>query len=214
MVYAWVTKSGASWFGLACYRQQLVATAVGPTRERALAYLMGNIPAGTPRQLAEGMTEFARETIRMFAELESGREEKKRFTLCEKYLPEGLRNVLYAASAIPIGYVTSYGNIAKTVGTVARAVGRIMATNPLYPIVPCHRVVGSDLALVGYGGRRDDSALRAKLNRLRGEIRGYAEEASIPTIVGALRVYPVEWAVKKAARFHSNAGRQLPLFGC
>jgi O-6-methylguanine DNA methyltransferase len=109
-----------------------------------------------------------------------------------------------------VGYVTSYGDIALAAGTEARAVGRVMATNPLYPIVPCHRVVGSDLSLVGYGGRQDMSALCAKLDRLRREARGHTAQAVAPG--ESLRVYPVEWAIAKALRDGVDAARQLTLF--
>ena len=57
-------------------------------------------------------------------------------------------------SAIPYGETTTYGEIARAVGHPdgARGVGRAMARNPIPIIVPCHRVVGSNGALVGYGG--------------------------------------------------------------
>jgi alkylated DNA nucleotide flippase Atl1 len=96
-------------------------------------------------------------------------------------------------------------------GTNARVVGRIMATNPLYPIVPCHRVVGADLSLVGYTGRRTDAALRAKLSRLQAEARGYTEEQSI-TAADGLRVVPVEWVISRAARKTAAQSRQLSLW--
>jgi methylated-DNA-[protein]-cysteine S-methyltransferase len=57
-------------------------------------------------------------------------------------------------SAIPYGETASYGEIARAVGRPdgAREVGGAMARNPIPVIVPCHRVVGSDGALVGYAG--------------------------------------------------------------
>ncbi|MCX7030853.1 MAG: MGMT family protein, partial [Spirochaetes bacterium] len=87
----------------------------------------------------------------------------------------------------------------------------VMSTNPLYPIVPCHRVVGSDLSLVGYTGRQDADALRAKLERLRAEARGFVEERVIGA-AGGLRVYPVERVIAKAAREGLDAGIQLSLW--
>jgi methylated-DNA-[protein]-cysteine S-methyltransferase len=56
--------------------------------------------------------------------------------------------------AIPRGEVRSYGWIARQVGSLraARAVGRVMATNPVPIIVPCHRVVGHHGQLTGFGG--------------------------------------------------------------
>ncbi len=64
------------------------------------------------------------------------------------------RAVLEEAIRIPAGQTRSYGWLAERVGhpRAARAVGRVMATNPLPLVVPCHRVVGSDGSLHGYGG--------------------------------------------------------------
>src|SRR5579871_3360877 len=55
---------------------------------------------------------------------------------------------------IPYGVTASYGEIARRVGApdAARAVGVANARNPLAVIVPCHRVIGADGTLTGYGG--------------------------------------------------------------
>jgi methylated-DNA-[protein]-cysteine S-methyltransferase len=54
---------------------------------------------------------------------------------------------------IPEGRVTTYGHIARHLGTHAyRAVGLAMNKNPYAPAVPCHRVVGSQGALTGFAG--------------------------------------------------------------
>ena len=63
------------------------------------------------------------------------------------------RAVMEEALRIPRGETRSYGWLAERVGRprAARAVGRVMATNPLPIVVPCHRVIGSDGSLRGYG---------------------------------------------------------------
>jgi methylated-DNA-[protein]-cysteine S-methyltransferase len=53
---------------------------------------------------------------------------------------------------IPYGETRSYGDIAFRIGSVARAVGNANGLNPIPIIVPCHRVIGSDGSLVGFGG--------------------------------------------------------------
>ena len=53
---------------------------------------------------------------------------------------------------IPPGKVTTYGDLARVLGTSPRNVGRLLALNDEAPQVPCHRVVGSDGSLVGYSG--------------------------------------------------------------
>jgi O-6-methylguanine DNA methyltransferase len=211
MVHLCVMECGELWFGVAHHGAELVATSASPDRERTLAELTGSLPAGIPHRLVDEASAFAAETVRLLAALEAGREEGKRFTLSRRYVPEPLRSVLCIAACIPRGYVTTYGNIAAATGTEARVVGNAMAGNPLYPIVPCHRVVGYDLSLVGYGRRQDADALRAKLKRLRAEARGFTQEAVAPGT--SLEVYPVEWAIARARRDGVGAPRQLTLFG-
>jgi methylated-DNA-[protein]-cysteine S-methyltransferase len=55
---------------------------------------------------------------------------------------------------IPCGQTRSYGDIAKAVGNpkAARAVGHANNRNPIMIIIPCHRVIGADGSLVGFGG--------------------------------------------------------------
>ncbi len=55
---------------------------------------------------------------------------------------------------IPYGKTTSYGAIADTLAkpNASRAVGSANGKNPIAIIVPCHRVIGSDGSLTGYGG--------------------------------------------------------------
>lgn len=56
-------------------------------------------------------------------------------------------------SRIPRGKVTTYARLAKALDSRAyRAVGMAMNRNPYAPAVPCHRVVGADGRLTGYGG--------------------------------------------------------------
>jgi methylated-DNA-[protein]-cysteine S-methyltransferase len=54
---------------------------------------------------------------------------------------------------VPHGATVSYGNLARMAGHpgAARAVGRVMGANPWPLLVPCHRVIGSGGALVGFG---------------------------------------------------------------
>jgi methylated-DNA-[protein]-cysteine S-methyltransferase len=64
------------------------------------------------------------------------------------------RAVWAALMAVEFGAICSYGDIARALGrpTATRAVGGANNKNPIPIIVPCHRVVGSDRSLTGYGG--------------------------------------------------------------
>ncbi|GIL01193.1 MAG: methylated-DNA--protein-cysteine methyltransferase [Alphaproteobacteria bacterium] len=56
---------------------------------------------------------------------------------------------------IPYGETVSYGEIARRIGeplSASRAVGAASGANPLPVFIPCHRVVGADRSLVGFGG--------------------------------------------------------------
>lgn len=68
---------------------------------------------------------------------------------------------------IPYGETTSYGELARRLGQPAamRAVGAANGQNPLSIVVPCHRVIGSDGRLVGYGGGLPAKALLLDLER-------------------------------------------------
>lgn len=61
--------------------------------------------------------------------------------------------VLEACRAIPYGEISTYGELARQVNHpgAARAVGSVMASNPIPLIIPCHRVVGSEGGLHGFG---------------------------------------------------------------
>lgn len=64
------------------------------------------------------------------------------------------RNVWDALCAIPVGETVSYGELARRIGrpNASRAVGAANGANPLPIVVPCHRVIGSDGTLTGFGG--------------------------------------------------------------
>jgi methylated-DNA-[protein]-cysteine S-methyltransferase len=64
------------------------------------------------------------------------------------------REVWRLLRLIPAGKTTTYGKLAARLGTpnAARAVGTANGANPIGVIVPCHRVIGSDASLTGYGG--------------------------------------------------------------
>lgn len=77
------------------------------------------------------------------------------------------RAVWAALAAIPYGEVRSYKALAAAVGrpSAVRAVGGANNRNPLPIIVPCHRVVGADGALVGYAGGLEAKARLLELER-------------------------------------------------
>ena len=72
-------------------------------------------------------------------------------------VPDFYRQVLGELARVPYGETTTYGTLAKRVDrpAAARAVGTVMNRNPIPIVLPCHRVVGANGSLVGYGGGLD-----------------------------------------------------------
>jgi methylated-DNA-[protein]-cysteine S-methyltransferase len=70
-----------------------------------------------------------------------------------------------ALTEIPYGATTTYGAVADAIGRpdAVRAVGACNGQNPIAVIVPCHRVIGADGSLVGYGGGLDRKRLLLEL---------------------------------------------------
>ena len=87
------------------------------------------------------------------------------------------RAVWHAIAEIPYGETRSYGAIARAVGdaSAAQAVGTACNRNPLPIIVPCHRVIGADGKLVGFGG-----GLKRKRWLLQLETRVHIEHTFAP----------------------------------
>ncbi|MGB3893488.1 MAG: methylated-DNA--[protein]-cysteine S-methyltransferase [Mycolicibacter sinensis] len=77
------------------------------------------------------------------------------------------RRVWTALLTIPYGQTRSYGELALQIGapTASRAVGLANGRNPISIIVPCHRVIGSNGSLTGYGGGVDRKRALLDLER-------------------------------------------------
>ena len=87
------------------------------------------------------------------------------------------QSVWRALQDIPYGETRSYGEIARVIGKsrAARAVGMANNRNPISIIVPCHRVIGADGSLVGYGGGLD---IKTSLLALEGTFRSKRAQAT------------------------------------
>lgn len=92
---------------------------------------------------------------------------------CSKFETE----VYVAASRIPKGKVSTYGRIAARIGSpnAYRAVANALHKNPLYPVVPCHRVVKND---GGFGGDPKRAAGRREL----------VEKEGVPIAEGKVKI--------------------------
>jgi methylated-DNA-[protein]-cysteine S-methyltransferase len=122
-------------------------------------------------EMAAGWTESQEKTISYSRQLEeyfSGR--RRHFDL-----PLDLRGTEFQKRCwrellkIPYGETRSYAEIARAIGnpSAVRAVGLANGQNPIAIIVPCHRVIGSDGSLTGYGGGLD---VKRRLLELEGAL--------------------------------------------
>jgi methylated-DNA-[protein]-cysteine S-methyltransferase len=77
--------------------------------------------------------------------------------------------VLGELAQVPYGHTSTYGQLAARVGRprAARAIGMVMNHNPIPIVLPCHRIVGANGSLVGYGGGLDR---KEQLLRLEGAL--------------------------------------------
>jgi methylated-DNA-[protein]-cysteine S-methyltransferase len=94
-----------------------------------------------------------RDAVGQLDEYFAGR--RRRFEL--SLAPEGTpfqREVWYALTTIPYGETVSYSQLARLLGRPAasRAVGAANGQNPLPIVIPCHRVIGANGSLTGFGG--------------------------------------------------------------
>lgn len=114
----------------------------------------------------EGLTALLEKASRQLEEYFAGK--RKQFDLPLSLRgTEFQRQVWAALRDIPYGETRSYGQIAQAVGRpkAVRAVGMANHRNPISIIVPCHRVVGADGSLTGYGGGLENKKFLLALER-------------------------------------------------
>jgi len=183
------------WFGVACNDKSVFTTAFAPSQELVLRSLLKSIPFNIPFQYSREGTFLAEQVVATLRDIYHGKDAYNKFFLNMESLSSYTQRVLRATAQIPVGYVASYGAVARAAGGSPRAVGRVMASNPFPLLIPCHRIVASDFSLGGYGG-----GLKVKLEILSRERRGYAKEREISTNGRTLKIYPVEFVLEKASK--------------
>jgi methylated-DNA-[protein]-cysteine S-methyltransferase len=87
--------------------------------------------------------------------------------------------VWHTLQTIPYGETISYGQLAQRIGSpkAARAVGLANGSNPIPIVVPCHRVIGSNGSLVGYGGGLSNKKALLALESRQGRLHASEIEA-------------------------------------
>ncbi len=180
------------WFGVAYEGKKVYATSFGKSEQKVKRELLARIPFDAAFEVTSENSPFAEEVLSELKTIYDGKGNAANVALAMEHLPAYKQRILKTVSAIPVGYVSSYGLVSKAAGGGARAVGNVMAANPFAPIVPCHRVVTTALTLGGYGGGLD-----VKYAFLVREKRGYAKKREILLNSGKLLVFPVEFVLEK-----------------
>ncbi len=150
----------------------LISTPLGPMtaieRDGALAWLSfgSEVPPGARLKESKLLEELSLQLKEYFEGVRQGFDIPLR--------PEGTKfqqKVWQALSTIPYGQTRSYRDIALQVESpkAVRAVGGANHRNPISIIIPCHRVIGANGSLTGYGGGLDKK--EALLALERGEVR-------------------------------------------
>jgi methylated-DNA-[protein]-cysteine S-methyltransferase len=133
----------------ACHNSEIGPLEVVGSQKGILTITFGADEFETDRNLPAPMTECLRQLDEFF----KGRRKKFNVPL----LPEGSdfqKAVWRQLQKIPFGQTASYGDVARAIGSpkAFRAVGNANNKNPIPVIIPCHRVIGSDGKMVGFGG--------------------------------------------------------------
>ena len=133
----------------ACYRSEIGPFEIVGTQQGILTISFNREPAVMDRNLPACMTECLRQLDEYF----NGRRRKFSLSLLLKGT-DFQKAVWRQLKTIPFGQTASYGDVARAIGRpkAFRAVGNANNKNPIPLIIPCHRVIGSDGKLVGFGG--------------------------------------------------------------
>jgi methylated-DNA-[protein]-cysteine S-methyltransferase len=143
------TRIGSIW--AACCEDSVIALDIGVSEGQFISRLEGSFK----RPLIHSQESLAL-ILSQLQEYLAGCRRSFELALNLDRLTEYQRQVLWATARIDYGQVTTYGEIARRIGKPrsARAVGQVLAHNPIPIVIPCHRVLGADGSLHGYSGGR------------------------------------------------------------
>ena len=187
MIQVYHTKLKGVWYGTAVQDDQVLATCFS-FEEPDLGSILRKLPYDIPFEVAEEPNQLLTNVLNALKEIFNGKDrESYGFKIATGHLSSYSRRVLNCTCLVPVGYVTSYGAIAKVAGGSARSVGRVEASNPFPLLIPCHRVVRSDLSIGGYGYGE-----QVKLEILQREERGYEESIELEVDDRKLALFPAK----------------------
>ena len=188
MIFIYHQKINNVWYAAAVENDEIFATAFSLDEEEVLRHLLRSLPYDVPFQVTEKPSHLSTELLKTLKAIFDGNDVSlSSFKTSMDHLPSYTRRVLKCTSLIPVGYITTYGAIAKVTGGSPRSVGRAEASNPFPLLIPCHRVVRSNFSIGGYG-----LGEKVKLELLQREERDYKETTSLKRNDKTLLLFPVK----------------------
>lgn len=187
MIYLYHQNIDGIWYGAAMKDEKVYVTLFATTEKKILQELLESLPYNLPFQLAKKPGLHSIKLIKTLKMIFDGKDVTSNFETIMGYMPKYTQKVLKCVAMVPVGYITTYGAVAKAVGGSPRAVGNAMAFNPFALLIPCHRVVRADFSVGGYGLNGD-----VKRKILQREDRGYKENVKLKINDETLSMFPVE----------------------
>jgi len=194
MIHAFHQKIGDMWCAVAIEDEKIWSTAFATSEKECVQQLRENLPYNQPFTFEEKPSLLAEKILGALKSVLEGENISWDFKFETQHLPKYTQRVLDCLSRVPVGYVTTYKALAKTVGGGPRAVGQVMASNPFAPLVPCHRVIKTDFSIGGFGGAERNVRLKRAL--LQREDKGFEKPSKIETECGLLELFPVGYLRK------------------
>jgi methylated-DNA-[protein]-cysteine S-methyltransferase len=186
LIYACYAKKDNVWFGAAIQDGQVVASCFS-TGEPDLERLLERLPEDTAFHVTDNPNQNLIDVLQGLYEAFNGESiEVNNFKININRLSGYAQRVLNCTSLIPLGYVATYGDVAKVAGGSARSVGNMEALNPVPLLIPCHRIVKSDFQIGGYAHGK-----QTKWEILQRENKSYEVSKTIKVYENELVLFPV-----------------------
>ena len=196
MIFIYHQKLGDLWCAAAMEDDRILATGWTSNEQTVLKQMLESMPCNVQFQVADKTTPVAEKVLTTIKLMIEGKNVSTDFKYEMTHLPKYSQRVLSFLAQVPVGYVTTYGALAKAAGGGPRAVGGVMRRNPFSPLIPCHRVVRSDFTIGGFGGEIVGEGVRTKLTLLQREDRGYKEATKLEVKDSVLQLFPASFARK------------------
>jgi len=184
------------WCAVALDEGKVFATSFASGEKTVLKHVLASLPYNVSFQVVDKQSQLSEKVLKAMKSMVAGEGVSVDFKFEMAHLPKYYQRVLSFLVRVPVGYVTTYGALAEATEGAPRVVGRVMATNPLAPLIPCHRVVRSDFSIGGYGGEVVGQGVEMKWKILQREDRGYKEPTKIKVYGFVLSVFPVGFVRK------------------